>query len=186
VFIVVLALICGLGVGYATGGRLGNVQCAHLRRAWLVGAALGLQLVAFSAVGSRLGAGGVVALHLLSYAALLVFAMINLRSLGIAIASLGLVCNALVIAANGGYMPARRAALATAGKLYAGASDANSRLIAAGTRFAFLGDVFALPRGMPLANVFSVGDLLIAAGVALLIVLAMHPHTAGAQAEGAA
>jgi hypothetical protein len=38
----------------------------------------------------------------------------------------------------------------------------------------FLTDIFALPRWVPFANVFSVGDLLIATGIALVIVLAMR------------
>jgi hypothetical protein len=184
--VVILALIGGLGVGYATGGRLGNVQRARFRCAWLVVAALVLQLVAFSPIGAHVAAGWVVGLHLASYAGLLAFAAINLRSLGVLVTSVGLVCNALVIAANGGYMPARRAALAAAGVLYTGDSAANSRLANGGTRFAFLGDVFALPKGVPLANVFSIGDMLISAGLALLIVLAMHRVTPRPQTEGAA
>jgi hypothetical protein len=36
-------------------------------------------------------------------------------------------------------------------------------------RLAFLGDVFAIPRGWPLANVFSVGDVLIAVGVVVAV-----------------
>ena len=182
VLIVALSLILGLAVGYATGGRLANVQHAHFRGAWLVGAALALQLIAFSPAGAHLGATAVVSLHLLSYALLLVFAAANLRSLGVAIASLGIACNALVIAVNGGYMPARGAALASAGRLYAGAASENSRLMGSGTRLSFLGDVFAVPNGVPLANVFSIGDLLVGAGVAVLIVLAMHRHSAGMHA----
>jgi hypothetical protein len=184
--VVILSLIGGLGVGYATGGRLGNVQRAHFRCSWLVVAALALQLIAFSPVGSHLAAGWVIALHLASYGGLITFAAINLRSPGVVVASLGLVCNALVIAVNGGYMPARRAALATAGVLYSGDSAANSRLADGSTRFAFLGDVFALPKGVPLANVFSIGDVLIAAGLALLIILAMHRATPRPQTEAAA
>lgn len=34
-------------------------------------------------------------------------------------------------------------------------------------RLWFLGDIFAIPSGFPLANVFSVGDVLILAGVGL-------------------
>jgi hypothetical protein len=36
-------------------------------------------------------------------------------------------------------------------------------------RLAFLGDVFAIPRGWPLANVFSVGDVLIAVGAVVAV-----------------
>jgi hypothetical protein len=98
----------------------------------------------------------------------------------------GVLCNALAIAANGGYMPARRAALAAAGVLYTGDSAANSHLIDGGTRFPFLGDVFAVPKGVPFANVFSVGDLFIAAGLALLIALAMHRRSGRTQIESPA
>jgi hypothetical protein len=184
--VVLLSLIGGLGVGYATGGRLSNIAHAHFRLAWLVVASLALQLIAFSAIGSHLGSGWVIALHLASYGALLVFVGLNVRSPGVAVASVGVLCNALAIAANGGYMPAGRAALAAAGVLYSGDSAANSHLIDGGTRFAFLGDVFAVPKGVPMANVFSAGDVLIAAGLALLIVLAMRRHTGRAQAQEAA
>jgi hypothetical protein len=186
VLVVILSLIGGLSVGYATGGRLGNVAGAHFRLAWLVVGALALQLIAFSAIGSHLGSAWVIALHLASYGALLAFAGINVRSAGVAVASVGVLCNALVIAANGGYMPARRAALVAAGVLYNGDSAANSHLIDGGTRFAFLGDVFWVPKGVPMANVFSVGDVLIAAGLALLVVLAMHHHNGRARVQEAA
>jgi hypothetical protein len=173
-FVVILSLIAGLGAGYAAGGRPSNLAHVRLRCIWLVVAALALQFIAFSPIGSRLGGGSVIALHLASYGGLLVFAAFNLRTLGIAVASLGMTCNALAIAANGGYMPARRAALAAAGVQYSGDSAANSHLIDGSTRLGFLGDLFAVPRSVPLANVFSVGDLLIAAGLALLIALAMR------------
>jgi multisubunit Na+/H+ antiporter MnhE subunit len=37
-----------------------------------------------------------------------------------------------------------------------------------------LTDIFALPTWLPGANVFSIGDVLIGLGIALVIVLAMH------------
>ena len=39
---------------------------------------------------------------------------------------------------------------------------------------AFLGDNFVLPRPVPLANVFSIGDVLIGVGGALFVFQAMH------------
>jgi hypothetical protein len=183
VFVVIVSLVAGLGAGYAAGGRPGNLAHVRLRCIWLVVAALALQFMAFSPIGSRLGGGSVIALHLASYGGLLVFAAFNLRSLGVAVASLGMTCNAVAIAANGGSMPARQAALAAAGVKYGGDSAANSRLIDDSTRLGFLGDLFAVPRSVPLANVFSVGDVLVAAGLALLIALAMRdPQTAPSEA----
>jgi len=37
-----------------------------------------------------------------------------------------------------------------------------------------LTDIFALPRWMPLANIFSIGDVLIGIGVAIAIAAAMR------------
>jgi hypothetical protein len=42
-----------------------------------------------------------------------------------------------------------------------------------------LTDLFALPAAFPLANVFSVGDVLIGIGVAAVIVFAMRVRLAG-------
>jgi hypothetical protein len=36
-------------------------------------------------------------------------------------------------------------------------------------RLSFLGDIFAVPRELPFANVFSIGDVLIAAGAIVVI-----------------
>ena len=43
----------------------------------------------------------------------------------------------------------------------------NSNVVA-GARLWWLGDVFAIPKGWPFANVFSVGDLIIVLAVAYL------------------
>ena len=48
----------------------------------------------------------------------------------------------------------------------------------------FLTDIFALPRWVPFANVFSVGDLLIATGIALVIVIAMRSARGAAGERG--
>ena len=58
----------------------------------------------------------------------------------------------------------------------------NSSLVPAPT-LAPLTDIFALPPWLPFANVFSVGDVLIAAGVVVIIVAAMRgavPRALGA------
>ncbi|HVN60178.1 MAG TPA: MFS transporter, partial [Gaiellaceae bacterium] len=73
----------------------------------------------------------------------------------------GLTANALAIAANGGEMPVSRSALAAAGL----GSVGGSNISAQAGRLRFLGDVFAVPHELPLANVFSVGDILIALGM---------------------
>ena len=96
------------------------------------------------------------------------FLVANRELPGIPLVVLGAAANLLAIAANGGVMPASPSALATAGLPPEQPGFANSAALAH-PRLAFLGDVFAIPAGWPLANVFSVGDVLIAAGAAVAI-----------------
>jgi hypothetical protein len=108
------------------------------------------------------------ALHLGSYALALLFLAANFRIGGMVIVALGTCLNLLAITANGGVMPASARALRAAGEL---ASDGEFRNSAAvhHPRLLFLGDVFAVPKGWPLHNVFSIGDLFIAIGVAVVV-----------------
>jgi hypothetical protein len=65
-------------------------------------------------------------------------------------------------------MPASADALRTAGRSAREAAFTNSEVVAH-ARLAFLGDVLPLPAWMPFANVFSVGDVLIAVGLFVLV-----------------
>ena len=173
-FVLIAALAAGLVAGYAMGGRLRNIDRMRIRLPWLAIAALGLQFVAFSSLRGSLGSTGVVALHLVSYALLVWFVIVNRQRVGVVVAGAGLLTNLLAITLNGGYMPASRHALDVAGVQFSGATMNNSTVIHAGTRLSFLGDVFAIPEGTILANVFSIGDVLIVVGVAILIATAMR------------
>jgi hypothetical protein len=94
-----------------------------------------------------------------------VFLAANWRLPGLPLAALGAALNLLAIVANGGVMPASPSALAAAGLPVDQPGFQNSAALA-DPRLAFLGDVFAVPASWPLSNVFSVGDLLIGAGLA--------------------
>ena len=65
-------------------------------------------------------------------------------------------------------MPASADALRTAGRSTREAAFTNSEVVAH-ARLGFLGDVLPLPAWMPFANVFSIGDVLIAIGVFVLV-----------------
>lgn len=172
--VLLTAFVLGITAGYLCGGRLRNLAHLGLAKPWLALAALGLQIVAFSPAGAAVGQPATVALHLASYALLVWFVVLNRRCAGVLVAGAGMGLNLVAIALNGGYMPASSGALATAGIAYGGGSHNNSAVIDADTRLHFLGDVFAVPSWMPAANVFSVGDLLIAGGVAALLAASMR------------
>jgi hypothetical protein len=174
VLVLVVALGGGVLAGLLLGGSVANLERLSLRLGGLVLLALLLQLAAFSPLGAWAGPTVVVVVHIASYLLLLIFIVANVRRRAVALAGLGIALNAITILANGGYMPATRRALVIAGRLYPGQTSNNSQLAGPGTRLLFLGDVFAVPSWLPLHNVFSVGDMLVAVGIGWLVAGAMR------------
>jgi hypothetical protein len=147
--------------------RLLGLARLPVRRLWLVWLALADQVLVISVLpggDSQLLAGA----HLLSYLVAAVFVWVNRHIAGLWLTALGGVLNVIAIAANGGRMPAARQALRASGWHPAAGHFANSGVVAH-AHFARLGDIFATPRWLPGHDVFSVGDVLIVAGVAWLV-----------------
>jgi hypothetical protein len=169
---ILYALIAGLIVGAAFGGRPANLATIQFRWAPLIVLGFLAQVVLFTdAVAERVGDAGpflYVGTTLMVGAAVLR----NLRLPGMPLVVLGAVSNMAAILANGGYMPATPEAMASLGK---GAPTiySNSALLP-DPSLPWLVDRFALPHWLPFANVFSVGDVLLAVGVFVLIVSAMR------------
>lgn len=168
------AIPAGLLLGMVGGGAVGRLAETRLRLAPLALAGLLFQLALFSPpVASTLAAAGAVgpALYVGSTALVLVALTANVGQAGFRLILAGATLNLVAIVANGGFMPASPEAWAALHGVAALPADAltNSILATATTPLAFLGDVFYMPRPMPFANVFSIGDALIAAGGAWFI-----------------
>jgi hypothetical protein len=175
VLVLTVTILLGMAAGYALGGRLGNLSQMHLKHTWLVLASFLPQFVIFTPLGEGIDESVSVAIHLVTYVMLLAFIALNRRDPGITFAGVGVVANALVIFANGGYMPASPRALDYAGFVTTSETHYNSAVADHGVRLLMLGDVMATPDWVPLvSNVFSVGDVLIAIGVAIVIAQGMR------------
>ena len=122
-------------------------------------------------VAARVGDAGPV-LYVVSTLMVGVAVVRNLRIPGIPLIVIGAVSNMAAILANGGFMPAAPGALASLGKSVP-VVYSNSAVVAQ-PALELLTDRMALPRWLPLANVFSVGDVLIGIGVLVLIVVTMR------------
>ena len=171
---ILYALVAGLIVGAALGGRPASLASIHLRWAPLILLGFLAQVVLFTdAVAERVGDLGPV-IYVATTVMVGAAVVRNLRLPGMPLIVLGALSNLAAILANGGFMPAAPEALASLGKS-APTIYSNSALVPA-PNLPWLIDRFALPHGVPLANVFSVGDLLLAAGVFVLVVMTMrHP-----------
>jgi Family of unknown function (DUF5317) len=169
---ILYAIPVGLIAGFLLGGRLERLGDLRFHWAWLAIAGLIAQVVLFSpAVASVVGAAGPT-LYVASTVAVFTAVLRNWRIPGLTIVALGAACNLLAVAANGGVMPAAPEAVAALGM--SAAEGFSNSVVVADPALRPLTDIFALPTWMPAANVFSVGDLLIGVGVAVVIVLGMR------------
>ena len=167
------AVPIGLLAGLIAGGRLAGLAELRFRWAALAIAGFAVQIALFSGpVSERVGDAGP-PIYVASTVAVLVAVCRNLPSMrGLAFVALGAASNLAAIVANGGYMPAAPAALAALGKAEP-EGYSNSAVVAA-PALEPLTDLFAMPGWVPLANVFSIGDVAIGLGVVAVIVVAMH------------
>ncbi|GLY14018.1 hypothetical protein Kisp01_10340 [Kineosporia sp. NBRC 101677] len=161
----------------AFGGKLSRLAEVEIAgRHWLLLGLL-LQVVAIG-LGSRVPREVAAGLHISSYLVLGAVIWANRALPGVPLIGLGGLGNGLTIAVNGGTLPASAEAMAVAGLRTEGDGFSNSAPLAE-PRLWFLGDVFAIPAPIPLANVFSVGDVLILAGVALASARICGPARSG-------
>jgi hypothetical protein len=168
---IVYAVPVGLVAGLLLGGRIGALAGLRIRWAWLAVAGFVVQLTIYTMqVGNLLG-DAVPVVYVLSNVAVLAAVLRNLALPGMSIIAAGAVCNLAAIIANGGFMPADPGALAIAGVDTSGPTNS---IVVADPALRFLTDIFAIPAAIPLANVFSFGDVLIGIGVATVIAMAMR------------
>ncbi len=177
---ILYALVIGFVVGLLLGGRPAGLASLEFRWPWLIIGGLCIQVVLFSdQVASVVGDLGV-PIYVGSTALVFLGVLRNASITGMKVVAVGAASNLAAIVANGGYMPASRAALEALGKTDA-TIYSNSAVIEH-PALQPLTDILALPAWLPFSNIFSVGDVLIAVGVAVVIVAAMRaePRASGA------
>jgi hypothetical protein len=187
--ILALAVILGLAVSLARnrGQTFSLLADIPLRSAWLVILALAMQYPLLrTPFGPTQQLSVQQALFLLSHLLLLGFVWRNRRLAGIQIVGLGILCNLVVILANGGFMPITPETLvrinpgttlginpgATLGVWQPGFHYGFSKdviLLQGATNLWALSDILVVPPPFPWPTAFSLGDLLIASGIVILL-----------------
>lgn len=167
----IVAVLIGFAIAIASGGRLRYLEDRPFRL-WA--------LIPLGVVGQALAdvvpERDALALLVASYVVLLGFAVANVRVAGMVLIAAGILLNMTVVAMNGG-MPVRPDAVVAAGVaersgLHALDLGAKRQLERPGDRLRFLGDIIPVP---PTRSVVSLGDLSMAAGVAVVIVGLLRP-----------
>jgi Family of unknown function (DUF5317) len=181
---ILYAVALGILLGFVLGGRPAGLADLHLRYGWVMIAGLACQVVLFSApVTARIGDLGPL-VYVASTSVVIAAILANRAVPGMLLVAAGALSNLVAIVANGGYMPAGAGAMASLGRT--APTDYSNSAILADPLLAPLTDIFAMPAWVPLANVFSIGDVLIGAGVVVAIVVAMRSSRAAAASEPAA
>jgi hypothetical protein len=148
------------------GGRLSRLADIKIRALPLLLLALLVQIlvtVTFTSAPTELLAG----LHVASYAAAGWVLWANRRVPGLWLIGLGAGLNIVTIVANGGTLPANAGAERAAG-IDVTTNFANSGVVPH-PHLAFLGDTMSSPSFLPFRNVLSIGDLVVLAGLLVLV-----------------
>ena len=172
----VVALVGAVAVGYALGGTWSRLTALRLRWRRFIVAAVVAQ--AGGALVGVLGYGDPRRAYVVGLATSALcaaaFCTRNLRVAGVPLVTIGLIINAVVVAANGA-MPVSTSAAERAGVSLvdiASGRDSRHEIAGPGTTLRILGDV--IPVRMPVrSEVVSPGDVLVAAGLAELVVMGM-------------
>ena len=184
--ILALAVILGLvasGIRHRSRAA-SQIASIPLRAPWLALVALALQVPLLRApLGPTQQVVIAQALFLVSHLLLLTFVWLNRRLVGIQIVGFGVFCNLLVILTNGGFMPIAPQTLvhinpgSTLDQWPIGYHYGNSKdviLLQHDTVLWVLSDILVLPPPFPWPAAFSVGDVLIALGIVVLLQGPVH------------
>lgn len=178
---IIFFILLGIILGYICGGKLSNLLNYPFHGIIFVFLSLAIQLAIFSDIPlfKNMNANVVASLHIASYILLIVFIILNKKNYGIIAIGTGMLLNLLVISVNGGHMPVSIVKLENTSMarhaldITNNASFNNATNLSGHTRLAFLGDIFKLPSFLPLSNVFSIGDILIALGILIYFIKCM-------------
>ncbi len=173
-----IALVAALAVG----GSLNHLATTRFRYPWLVFVGLALQLAIQTIARPFLDGDQALALLLASMALVATFLVLNIKLGGTGLAAAGLALNVIVIAANGA-MPVHAASAERVGApISVTEGGVKHEVMNDSTRMSWLGDAIPVP---PLKTVLSLGDVLLALGIALFVYRATRGPTGKRSVRGA-
>jgi hypothetical protein len=175
--ILLLSLVVGITVGLACGGRWSGLQHLRLRGESVLVALLFTQMLLPWMSASGVAGRTLFWLWAITFPVMAGICMMNARVPGMALASAGLVLNAVVILLNLG-MPVLPEAVSVAGGSIAvlNSMDFAHNVVNARTMLPVLADVLPIPGPAGVRGVASAGDIVLACGVAVCLSGAMIRH----------
>jgi len=173
------AIVLAVVIGLVLGGSLRNLAKIKIEGIYIIAAAFLVDAAVIWSVRLGLMEIGYITMlvDLFMYLLLLLFVLRNRRNPYIVIAGAGFLLNAIVIFGNGGAMPVGAYALQAAGLTLDVGTQGLYAPVGEGTRFWYLGDI--IPYTFLNVNIISIGDIVSALGVMLLIITSMKARKKG-------
>ncbi|MDF2520409.1 MAG: hypothetical protein K0R84_1037 [Clostridia bacterium] len=169
---IIESIIISLIVGKLRKGKVSNLKEAEIHKWYLLVAAFLVESTAvfMTARGFGFFRDNILYIHLTSYILLFIGMYFNIDRFSFKLIMIGTILNFIVIMLNGGQMPVSQEALLRAGLIEDLNNMQNSQvathaLATKDTILTFLSDVLYLPKSYPRPKVFSIGDILMYAGV---------------------
>lgn len=171
--LVLVPLVVGLVIGVAAGGKIGNLASLRFRWPWFVLVVLVIREAVLLTPLNRID--GVQYIYAAALAALVAWTALHIKRLaGVWLVTAGAALNLVVILANGARMPV---APELAGILVQRGHVGQYVLMGPGTNLNWLADWIGFP--WPVKGAYSPGDLLIALGIGVVVILAIVRPGAG-------
>jgi len=168
--VIILAILIGL----ILKGNFKNLSNVRIEGIYLILASFLLEAVVIMSIKKGILSIGPITYYadMAMYLLLFIFVYKNKKNPLILIIGLGFVLNAIPIFANGGMMPVGVNAANAAGITQNVATQGLYKLVDGNTKFWFLGDI--IPYTVLNKNIVSIGDLVSAVGIMLLIIKGMR------------
>ncbi len=177
-----IVIVLGAVLGMLAKGRISNVLELKIEKLWLLLIAVFIQIAirGLALKGLVDAAKYSLITQGISFFLLLIVLWYNKRLLGVLVIGLGSLANMLVMMLNGGLMPISGQLLkeyetfSWGMELLNNGSDGRHILINEGTKLTILSDIIKMPPFLGwLMPIVSIGDLIIAVGIFLLVFFAV-------------
>lgn len=168
------AIILAILIGYILRGKLANLESVDLKGLYYVIAAFALEFIVVMTIRNGILSKGMLTfcIDLIMYGLLCLFVYINRKNPYVITMGIGFMLNALPIFLNGGAMPVDLEVYKAVGISGELTKEGLYTAINESTKLWFLGDIF--PYKFISRLVISIGDIVIAAGLMLLVITGMR------------
>ena len=176
--LVLIPLVLGIVIGAAAGGKISNLAEVRFHWPWFVLLVLVIREGVVLYPLNRIE--GIQYVYAIAQAGLVGWTAWHIRRLpGVWVVTIGAAMNLIVILANGARMPV---APSMAGVLLQQGQVAQYTLMGPDTNLSWLGDWIVSP--WPARGAYSPGDLVLALGIGIVVILAMTHRPAAATKLG--